>query len=115
MFKARGQPGCWYGYADVVIDGKQVTIKIDAQHVGKGAAKHFEGAAKRHVKADQQTLPLEPGGEACPECGQRWNLHAPTCSHIMHRLGQPPTAVAHAPARRLLDTGFDDDELPEDL
>jgi hypothetical protein len=54
MFKARGQPGCWFGYAE--IDG--VTYKIDARHVGKGVAKHFEGTIKRHLKADQGQLAL---------------------------------------------------------
>lgn len=56
MFKARGQPGCWYGYAE--LDG--VTYKIDARHVGKGTAKHFEGTIKRHLKSDQRALDLRP-------------------------------------------------------
>lgn len=54
MFKARGQPGCYYGYVE--IDG--VTYKIDARHVGEKANKHFEGTVKRHLKADQRSLPL---------------------------------------------------------
>jgi hypothetical protein len=54
MFRARGQPGCYYGYAE--LDG--VTYKIDAKHVGKGKDKHFEGTIKRHLKADQQSLRL---------------------------------------------------------
>lgn len=59
MFKARGQPGCYYGYVE--IDG--VTYKIDARHVGEKANKHFEGTVKRHLKADQQKLALGgPGG-----------------------------------------------------
>ena len=52
LFKARGQPGCWYGYVE--IDG--VTYKIDARHVGQRTQKHFEGTVKRHLKADQQKL-----------------------------------------------------------
>lgn len=74
MFKARGQPGCWYGYAE--IDG--VTYKIDAKHVGERQNKHFEGTVKRHLKADQQPLPLghrTPApmhtGDPCIECGAK--------------------------------------------
>lgn len=57
MFKARGQPGCWYGYVD--IDG--VTYKIDARHVGERVNKHFEGTVKKHVprpKPPQRDLAL---------------------------------------------------------
>jgi hypothetical protein len=58
MYKARGQPGCWFGYAE--IDG--VTYKIDAKHVGERQNKHFEGTIKRHLKADQRKLPLGNAG-----------------------------------------------------
>jgi hypothetical protein len=54
MYKARGQPGVWYGYAE--IDG--ITYKIDAVSVGAHREKHFEGTVKRHLRADQQKLPL---------------------------------------------------------
>jgi hypothetical protein len=54
LYKARGQPGQWYGYVE--IDG--VTYKIDAKHVGERAKKHFVGVVKRHLKADQQSFPL---------------------------------------------------------
>jgi hypothetical protein len=66
MFKARGQPGVWFGYAE--IDGH--TYKIDARHVGEKAAKHFEGTIKRHLKADQQALPLNrPAGHGMVAAG----------------------------------------------
>lgn len=52
--KKRGQPGEWYGYVHI----GDVTYKIDARHVGKGREKHFVGSVKRHLKADQQSLPL---------------------------------------------------------
>jgi len=57
LYKARGQPGHWYGYVE--IDG--VTYKIDAQHVGERVNKHFEGTVKRHLKADQGKLELRGG------------------------------------------------------
>lgn len=54
MFRARGQPGHYYGYAE--IDG--ITYKIDAVTIGKNLGKHWIGTIKRHLKADQQKLPL---------------------------------------------------------
>ena len=56
LYKARGQPGHWFGYVEI----EGVTYKIDAKHVGERTAKHFEGTVKRHLKADQKALPLEP-------------------------------------------------------
>jgi hypothetical protein len=56
MFKARGQPGCWFGY--VTIEG--ITYKIDARHVGQKTAKHFIGTVKRHLKADQRPMIFGP-------------------------------------------------------
>jgi hypothetical protein len=54
MFRARGQPGHWYGYVE--IDG--ITYKIDATQIGQRMQKHFVGTVKRHLKADQRELPL---------------------------------------------------------
>ena|ERR1700730_8562423 len=71
MFRARGQPGCWFGYAE--IDG--VTYKIDAKHVGERQNKHFEGTVKRHLKADQQQL--LPAGEPKPKGPYRSGASSP--------------------------------------
>lgn len=90
MFKARGQPGHWYGYVEIPNVG---TFKINARHVGERQAKHFEGSVSRHLKADQQKLPLV--GDAPT------NRHRPT--------DQRRPVEANPPA----ESDFQDDELPE--
>jgi hypothetical protein len=100
MYKARGQPGCWYGYVNIELYGRPITLKIDAKHVGRGVDKHFEGTVKRHLKADQQTLPLDSPRE------------------------QLTTLISEARVRQVdreimqhvkPEEGFDDDDLPEEL
>jgi hypothetical protein len=54
MFKRPGPPGEYYGYA--TIDG--VTYKINARSAGKRKEWRMIGTIKRHLKADQQRLPL---------------------------------------------------------
>jgi hypothetical protein len=44
-----------------------VTYKIDARHVGERVNKHFEGTVKRHLKADQQKLPLSGASWTSPD------------------------------------------------
>jgi hypothetical protein len=103
MFKARGQPGCWYGYAG--IDG--VTYKIDARHVGKGVAKHFEGTIKRHLKADQGQLALGP-----PVPGRLRDLMQ---AAITKRVDDEAMALVPDETRRRFMEGATDPDLNDEI
>jgi hypothetical protein len=54
MFKRPGPPGEYYGYAEI----EGVTYYIAAKASSKGKEWRMLGTIKRHLKADQQKLPL---------------------------------------------------------